>query len=47
MLHSIILTFLFFCSRQFGSNEDENASQETFNKIRKIFDERWGENGQS
>ncbi|KIM49947.1 hypothetical protein M413DRAFT_6756 [Hebeloma cylindrosporum] len=30
--------------RHFGENGDENSNEETFLKIKKIFDERWGEN---
>ena len=43
----MFLMLPFFCSLQFGANEEEGSNEETFDKIRRIFKERWEESGQS
>ena len=43
----IFLMLPFFCSLQFGANEEEGSNEETFDKIRRVFKERWEESGQS
>ena len=42
----IFLMLPFFCSLQFGANEEEGSHEEIFDEIRRVFMECWEESGQ-